>query len=87
MLSLSELSSVCSRLTNIQLLSVGKGRGIHQMLQLNIGKDDLNYGLSLCSLMNITAWRVSCNSYICMVVYHEHIYIHCENSDVAKPAS
>ena len=46
-LSLSELSSVTMRLADVQLLSLGKGRGIHQMLRLNIGKDDLNYGLSL----------------------------------------
>ena len=39
-LSLSELSSVCSTLTNIQLLSVVKSRRIHQKLQLNIDKDD-----------------------------------------------
>ena len=46
-LSLSELSSVITRLADIQLVSLGKGRGIHQLLRLNIGKDDLNYGLSL----------------------------------------
>lgn len=46
-LSLSELSSVSMRLADIQMLSLGKGTGIHQMLRLNIGKDDLNYGLSL----------------------------------------